>query len=107
MGYHTDHTLDNFHDLPDEVIDRMEKLGDYFADMASEDGYCGGKWYDHDEDFKALSKEFPDIVFELSGSGEGDGTDSPDLWRSYYKDGKVQTCVARVSYAPYDEKELS
>lgn len=60
------------------------------------------KWYNHSEDMIKLSKKYPDIVFSLKGDGEEQG----DSWYKYFKNGKVQECRAKITYDPYDEKEL-
>lgn len=60
------------------------------------------KWYQHEEDMVRFSKEYPDTVFELTGEGE----DAGDLWRKYFKNGKVQVCDAIITYPPFDESKL-
>jgi len=65
-------------------------------------GVEGCKWYDHDQDLIRLSKMFPDIVFRLYGEGE----EKDDVWYEYYKDGKIQTCRARITFDSYDEDKL-
>ena len=44
-------------------------------------------WYDAEDDIKKLSKEFPNVIFCLSGTGEEGG----DEWESYFKNGKCHT----------------
>jgi hypothetical protein len=41
-----------------------------------------------------VSKLFPNTVFSLSGEGE----DSDDLWRAYFKNGVVKIYQARILY---------
>lgn len=50
------------------------------------------KWYDHEADMIQMSREFPDILFELTGEGEEAG----DLWRKYFKNEKYKG-VLRLS----------
>ena len=59
-------------------------------------------WYDHDNDMKALSKEFPDVLFTLHGIGEEAG----DIWVKYFRNGKVQSVKGRIVFDPFDPKKL-
>jgi hypothetical protein len=52
------------------------------------------KWYDHEEDMAALSKEFPNILFVLDGVGE----EFPDAWRKWFYNGTVEASYAEVVY---------
>lgn len=60
------------------------------------------KWYNHENDLKKLSKDFPDLVFVLRGEGE----DSADVWKKYFKNGRMQVCVAELVIPPFDESKL-
>lgn len=46
------------------------------------------KWYECEEDMVKLSKEFPEMVFEIVAYGE----DSDDFWREYFKNGGFKYC---------------
>lgn len=52
------------------------------------------KWYKHDEDMVAISKQFPDYTFQLHGDGE----EAEDFWFSYYKNGEYEYCSAVLRY---------
>ena len=56
------------------------------------------KWYDYDENMLEISRKYPDLLFILSGEGEESG----DLWRNYYKNGKSQRCNAVITYGEFD-----
>lgn len=60
------------------------------------------KWYRHEIDMKAFSTLFPNLIFRLTGEGEDPG----DIWKKYFKDGKVQVCHAKITYDPFDEGKL-
>ena len=52
------------------------------------------KWYEHEEDMIACSKEFPDLTFLLHGEGEESG----DMWDEYFQNGKSEICTAQIVY---------
>ena len=60
------------------------------------------KWDDHEHDMLELSKEFPDLHFELHG--EGDSND--DIWDKHFLNGKMQTCMAEIIIPPFDPEKL-
>lgn len=60
------------------------------------------KWYDHEDDMKEFSRMFPNLVFELSGEGEESG----DIWKKYFRDGKMQKCEAKIIFDSFDETKL-
>ncbi|TXK69930.1 hypothetical protein [Bacillus amyloliquefaciens] len=60
------------------------------------------KWYGHEEDVREVSRQFPDVLITLTGEGEDNG----DMWRKYFKGGKMQACHAKITFDDYDEKEL-
>ena len=60
------------------------------------------KWYEHERDMKSISRDFPAVVFTLSGIGE----ENSDMWVKYFKNGKVQVCRAKITFDKYNETEL-
>lgn len=102
MGYYTRYALK----IPrnDSLVDTIRnKYVD--AEMALSPG--GGtrdaiKWYNHEKDISEFSKEYPQLVFQLDGIGEEDG----DIWRKYFKNGKIQRVYAKLVYDEYDAKKL-
>jgi hypothetical protein len=62
----------------------------------------GCKWYGHEKEMREFSKEYPDVVFELHGEGEGSG----DLWNKYFRNGKCQLCSAVIVFPEYDPRKL-
>lgn len=105
MGYNTRFTLTILEGdkTVDEIMKENEDFDglDYAIDNNGE-SIETVKWYNHSEDMIKLSKKYPDIVFSLKGDGEEQG----DSWYKYFKNGKVQECHAKITYNPYDEKEL-
>lgn len=95
MGYYTAYEIEMMPDLP-EV---REALDDTDFAFAFEDS-C--KWYDHESDMRVFSEQFPDVLFTLTGEGEEAG----DLWRKYFKAGRMQSCYANITYDPFDESKL-
>ena len=97
MGYYTTYVLNvDTLDLTAQEKESLErKIGPFGFDGDLEWGFTlYDKWYDHDVDMCALSKEFPKAIFCLYGRGESDD----DLWCSYYMDGEVQTSGAEIVY---------
>lgn len=60
------------------------------------------KWYSFKEDMKDVSKLHPKALFELSGEGEESG----DIWKAYFRDGKMQMCRAKIVVDRFDESLL-
>lgn len=50
----------------------------------------------------ALSTQFPDALFELSGKGEEFG----DFWVAYFCEGRSQFCHGEIVYEEPDMKTL-
>lgn len=77
----------------------MKYEGTQFAILSGE----RSSQYDWEGELKELSQEFPDCVFEL----DGDGEESGDVWRAYFKNGKMQKAPAKIVFDPFDETKLS
>lgn len=107
MGYYTRFHLSWDGDIDEEELKKAllkhDCYGIYNEDYEIEINEADScKWYSYEEDMKELSKEFPDIIFDLYGEGEESG----DQWHTYFKNGKMQECPAIVSFEPYDEAKL-
>lgn len=91
MGYYTSYELtvdkdgDKIHEEFISISNNFKWALEY-AGEGSNRWYPNdsAKWYDHDIDMCALSKEYPDILFTLTGNGE----DTGDIWRSWYRNGE-------------------
>lgn len=87
---------------PDKVIGDYIEANENMSYALGRDGSSNDscKWYDHEEDMRAMSQAIPDVVFKLHGEGE----ENDDIWDSYYLNGKSQTHKARIVIDPLDEK---
>ena len=54
------------------------------------------------KDMTALSKKYPGHLFQLDGQGEESG----DIWRSFFKGGKSQVSKARIVFDEFNEAAL-
>lgn len=74
------------------------------AYVLNEDGSSeeAGKWYEHEDEMKNFSREYPGILFTLHGEGE----ENEDVWNKYFLNGKVQVAKAKFQIAPFDIKKL-
>lgn len=66
------------------------------------DGGEKAKWYEHEKDMRELSKLAPSILFTLSGEGE----ESSDAWKKYFKNGLCQVTRAEIKLEEFDESKL-
>lgn len=67
------------------------------------------KWYDHEDDMRALSAAWPDVVFKLQGVAQDfDGVPTQEsFFVKYFVGGKMQHETAQITFAPLDESKLS
>lgn len=106
MGYYTSHTL-KIHEGNKTIQEVLEELGEEFDNLycavdENGDSYDAIKWYKHEDDMRQISSRYPDLVFALHGEGE----EAEDVWYEYYKNGKVQSCPAKITFDEYDEEKL-
>ena len=103
MSYYTDYEL-----IAENLTADERTSVDKFIENASclepwGDGWGGHcTWYDHENDLRKLSAKYPHAVFTLCGAGDG----YEDLWRKYFKNGKMQYAPAQISYEEFDESRL-
>ena len=87
-----------------DLEDAIDELDTLYGDVSG--GFYSGetiKWYEWDDDIRKLSREFPDILFEVSGDGE----ESDDFWMAYFLNGKMQFCPGTIVYDEFSESALS
>ena len=95
-----DRIVDVSFDVKEEVMKEPLPDGDtieYVVDTTE-------NWRSIDKDMLFLSKleKFQDVLFTLWSSGEF----TEDLWIRYYRNGKMQKCIAEITYPDYDESLL-
>lgn len=89
MGYQTHYTLATDDGREDEHREAIGELSEYRKSLWQE----GVKWYGHQKDMAAYSKENPGVLFILDGDGEEAG----DVWRKWFKNGKSVEWSADVT----------
>ena len=94
MGYYTRYDLT---DLSDEVVEKVNEVSGYNFDNDYISDDC--ELYNWNEDMKEVSKLFPDQLLAISGEGEESG----DIWKAYFKNGKSQICTATLTFENFDE----
>ena len=108
MGYYTDFKLTSDIDHNDvmvvEIYDRLSVISGYSAMSPGESH--NRKWYKHDDDMLVLSTEYPDVLFMLEGVGEEIDYDNPDVWKTYYRNGKFQDCKMTMTFESFDESKM-
>lgn len=98
MGYYTDF---NFENNKPEVIDAIHETTGY-CESGSEGFYSDAKWYDWQNHLKIVSKKFPEELIRIEGEGEESG----DIWKAYFKNGKMQYTEAKLVFEEFDEAKL-
>jgi len=96
MGYYTNYEITADEVLPDDFEDKFEEITDY----TFRDGEFEAKWYDYKADMKEISKIYPDILFTVEGEGEESG----DVWRHYFKNTKDYIVKPKLIWSEFDER---
>jgi len=88
----------------DAIIDFINANGDMVYALGKGNNGAGDscKWYDYDQDMRAISTAFPDVVFALGGEGEEHG----DIWKDYWLGGKVHKTKAKIVLEKFDRNKL-
>lgn len=107
MGYKTRYSLSVYAKeatlKPAEMDTVIEKLRAQDEDARyalynNGDSQTECKWYAHEKAMRAISKAYPDVVFELEGIGE----EQPDMWRKYFYRGLMQDVKAVITYESFN-----
>lgn len=109
MGYYTRFSLevDNIENNKDYDLGVLHAGGSDEDFVCEQTGYTWAfedttKWYDYDKDMKLVSKNYPGVLFTLSGEGEESG----DIWKSYYWNGKSQFTRATLVFEEFNPEKL-
>lgn len=104
MGYYTNYSLETDSQENKNIIEEFREIDGNAKYAIDANGDCQEwtKWYDHEEDLKNFSKNYPDVIFILSGEGEESG----DIWKKYFKNGKMQVAQAKISFEEFNENKL-
>lgn len=113
MGYYTKFELHAYNvetrdpvsrEMEYDLTYRLENIAFGYVDREefetwgpqSFDAWTGDtmKWYDHEADMTALSKEYPELLFVLEGVGE----EFPDAWRKWFHNGTYEESYAEITY---------
>ena len=100
MGYYTQHDL--------EMIDNPVDGVDHRAEICAISGYSDPfgeecKWYEMTAQMIEYSKNYPQSTFVISGEGEESG----DIWKAYFKNGMRFEAKAELVFEEYDESKLT
>lgn len=94
MGYYTSYDISGNSEEIQEAINQKSGYG-----RVDEDSI---KWYNCEKDMRDVSIAFPNIVLTVSGEGEESG----DIWKGYFKNGKGFISKAKLSFEEFDEAKL-
>lgn len=114
MGYYTAYYLtasvesNDGNSFPEKLVKEIDKMN-VFSERDFEYGdntkswYAPEeKWYEWEKDMRKLSAKFPDVFFELTGNGE----ESDDLWKAYFKGGMMQWAPGEIVYDDFSPSKL-
>ena len=110
MGYYTTYILEVDMDTVDLDQKRslegdIKSISDYYPFHRYQIGYTLEtdpiKWYSHNTDMLKLSSKYPLVEFILEGYGE----ERDDVWRKYYKNGKVKRIEPQIIWPNREEIE--
>lgn len=106
MGYPTAHTI-SVYGTDDQamrkIIDKMKELG-IIGYAVNEDLECESpvNWFSEEEDMLELSREFPDVRFEVHGEGDNQG----DIWEDHFLNGMTYRSHAEITIPEFNPELL-
>lgn len=100
MWYLTSYSIEAKQEIIDDLIKNNENAEYAFDTDGST--YESLKWYWHDKDLLEFSKKYPNDLITLSWEWE----ESWDIWKTYYKNWKLQHEEAKIIIDSFDENKL-
>jgi hypothetical protein len=87
------------------IIEKFRTTYDYAKHALTKDGNTSEpcKWYDHEDELRIFSANYPKWLFTLEGKGEEAG----DLWKKYFVNGKMQLANAKIVFDEFEPSKLS
>ena len=104
MGYETNFKITTEVDDMDKLVGELGHISDYDGWFDLYDGviHIDAKWYEYDTHMRKISEQYKDTLFTVNGDGEESG----DIWRKYYKNGKCMDASPEFIYPEFDEDKL-
>jgi len=106
MGYYTSYKLDlDDVEQPGSIIEELRESseGAEYALEANGDTGSSTKWYEWEEEMTEFSKKHRGVLFALSGEGEESG----DIWKCYFRNGQSQLAKAEIIIAEFDPGKMA
>lgn len=105
MGYDTSYTLEITPANPEvdyvRALRSVNEDAEYCLDDRG-DPADSGSWYKHEKDLRDFSKNYPEVLFTLSG----EGSEAGDIWKKYFRNGKCQVAKAKIIIDEFDPEKL-
>ena len=108
MGYYSYYSLDvdteGSNHLKEDIIADLINVNTEAECALNANGETSDEatWYQSDDDMKEFSKKYPDVVFTLFRYGQVLG----DVGKTYFKNGRMKSSPAEVSYPEFDVSKL-
>ena len=112
MGYYTDYKLTVIDLNKDSEYEKYveKQLKETFEFLDDDLDVNCIKWYDHEEEVKQFSNNHPDVLFTLTGVGEGSyftaTTLTADIWIKYFLNGKSYTDKLDYKFPKFNSDKL-
>lgn len=105
MGYYTFYQLSILKDPDNQKEQFCEELNSLFDGPYADNLLNGGdelKWYNWQEDMKAISLKYPKMLLML----EGDGEEPLDIWIAHFCNGKINYREIQTYWEKFDDNEF-